>query len=134
MNRNWDLGQTKRFHGNSVTKCWVLFMVHLMTIKLQGFIKSITFVQGCVFACTAIEKYFKARILFEGKIYKLRHDIVKLYTKWQESSELLKGLLNDDFLHALHNIYELRYIGESKPGAHFTILKNKFLAELDLHF
>ena len=90
--------------------------------------------QGCFLANTAIEKLLKA-MLFYAEDFDYKANKHKSYLCLDEITR--RGFTSDinrGFLLALSHIYDCRYIGDNtkiRPGFNFTILKNKFLAELD---
>ena len=87
-------------------------------------------VQGAVLASTAIEKYFKAILSFNGNesrghLKKSHFNAVKNF------DSKLWGALNKEFLDLLQKVYALRYLDDLEQNFNLVIASREFLAELD---
>lgn len=87
-------------------------------------------VQGAVLASTAIEKYFKAILSFNGNesrghLKKAHFNAVKNF------DSKLWGALNKEFLDLLQKVYALRYLDDLEQNFNLVIASREFLAELD---
>lgn len=92
--------------------------------------------QAAVFMATALEKELKTLLSLSKMPFKRVHDPIGLYKELILNKPNLKGKLNSEFLEVLSDIYKSRYWNDKgvKPGYNFTIVKNKFLAEMDFTY
>ena len=90
--------------------------------------------QGIILASTALEKYFKALIVYHSsKIRRIHFDNFKEIKEAVE--EIGYGVLIDKidplFIEILSNAYPLRYYDNIKKETSIGFFKNQFLGELD---
>ncbi|NCI45667.1 HEPN domain-containing protein [Sediminibacterium soli] len=89
--------------------------------------------QACLLANTALEKELKAWLEAAGTKVTIHHETDKIFKliKPQKQSELN---INVSFLKCLSKIYQSRYFEKLSNNYNYVILKNKFLAELDVTY
>jgi HEPN domain-containing protein len=92
--------------------------------------------QAAIFANTAIEKEIKGYLAARGIdiSQKIRHNTEKLYALLSEYIPVEADKINKEFIIELSRIYKARYTDSLNPGFNFTIIRNKYLAELDYSF
>ncbi len=86
--------------------------------------------QGAIQASTAIEKYFKVLLAFQGNqssghLKKAHFNAVRNF------DPELYASLNESFLELLRRVYAYRYPDALKPGTNVVIATAEFMAELD---
>ena len=86
--------------------------------------------QGAVLASTAIEKYFKAILAFNGNesrghLKKAHLNAIRNY------DSKLWSVLNEEFLELLQKAYAMRYLDDLYQNFNLVIASREFLAELD---
>ncbi len=112
----------------------LLYVAYEDYVSARILLLSGSLMNGCILANTSLEKLLKALIFYcgENNLKKYQHRAHQLLDDLNKKG--FKPNINREFLSALSMIYDSRYIGDNnkvKPGYNFTIVKNKFLAELD---
>lgn len=87
--------------------------------------------QASILANTAIEKYFKAILIFKGDKIKHSHNIKGMLLSIKNFDVKLYDNLDLDFINLLHSCYTLRYIDSAPENFKIIMRKKKTLAELD---
>jgi len=92
------------------------------------------YIQGATMASTAIEKYLKAALAYNGKLVKGHLDKPKEIIATLGSSYFdLTVFLDPVFMHTIENAYKVRYHDDNQEVVYFGFFANQFLGELD-HF
>lgn len=100
-------------------------------ISARTLINTNQLIQGCILANTALEKYFKAFMLFKGDNVKKIHVLNKLTPSVFNFDHKLKKVINEEFINLLTLAYLYRYYDDLIPGYNLAIIKRKVLAEID---
>lgn len=87
--------------------------------------------QGAILANTAIEKEIKGYLEAIGIIVTIKHNSNKLYNLLHKHKPDVASKLNKEFIKELSRIYEARYTDSLPANFNFTIVRNKYLVELD---
>jgi HEPN domain-containing protein len=90
--------------------------------------------QACFFACTSLEKEIKAYMEVMGKKISIKHDLKKLFSLLKIEKPDVGSRLNGEFFEVLNKIYKARYTESLPANYNFTIVRNKFLSELDYSY
>jgi len=100
-------------------------------ISARTLINTNQLIQGCILANTALEKYFKAFMLFKGDNVKKIHVLNKLTPSVFNFDHKLKKVINEEFINLLTLAYLYRYYDDLISGYNLAIIKRKVLAEID---
>ncbi|MCB9064379.1 MAG: HEPN domain-containing protein [Chitinophagales bacterium] len=87
--------------------------------------------EACSMANQALEKQMKAYIEVNGGKETQKHNTVALFNTMKHMKLKPVNKLNRDFFTVLTKVYDTRYYESLPSKFRYTILKNKFLAELD---
>ncbi|MCE4563461.1 HEPN domain-containing protein [Maribellus sp. CM-23] len=87
--------------------------------------------QGAIMANTAVEKYFKAILLFAQDKSKYTHKTTELLKRISIVDAGLYTQIDKSFIADLEKSYMLRYIDSAPAGFRICLIKRKLLAELD---